>query len=172
MAGTPSITVQRPAWLNSRHMKKITHIFISNLRQAALRFVRCDRGVSAVEMAMISPVLLVVFLGLMDYGIAVFDKMELNSAVRAGSQHALIKSTDLTAIQTTVIGSATLGLTTGDVTVTSSCECSDGSSVSCAGSCASDTIRNYITIQADYTYVPIFLPADLNFSSTSVIRVQ
>ncbi len=160
------------AWLNSDIMTKRTNTLLCAIQQITRRFVRCDRGVSAVEMALISPVLLIVFLGLMDYGIAVFDKMELNSSVRSGSQHALINSASLTAIQTTVIGSSNLGLTTSDVTVTSTCECSDGSSVSCAGVCASDNIRQYITITAAYSYVPIFLPGNLNLSSTSIIRVQ
>ncbi|MCK5444627.1 MAG: pilus assembly protein, partial [Rhodospirillaceae bacterium] len=71
-------------------MTKRTNTLLCAIQQITRRFVRCDRGVSAVEMALISPVLLIVFLGLMDYGIAVFDKMELNSSVRSGSQHALI----------------------------------------------------------------------------------
>lgn len=164
--------VRFPVWSNSEIMNKQNHILKNWLQQHTRRFKRCERGVSAVEMALISPVLLIVFLGLMDYGIAVFDKMELNSSVRSGSQHALINSASLTAIQTTVIGSSNLGLTTSDVTVTSTCECSDGSSVSCAGVCASGNIRNYITITAAYSYVPIFLPGNLDFSSTSIIRVQ
>ncbi|MDH5772691.1 MAG: pilus assembly protein [Rhodospirillaceae bacterium] len=137
-------------------------------------FARSESGISAVEMALIAPVLMIIFLGLVDYGIAIFSKLELTSSVRAGAQYALINSTNMAAIQTTVINSSNLdpaNLAVNMPYVT--CECSNGTvDATCLVVCPAGVLRHYVVIDATYTYVPFFLPTNIVLNATSSIRVE
>ncbi len=138
------------------------------------KFARAEGGVSAVEMALIAPVLMIIFMGLIDYGIAVFSKMELTGSVRSGAQYALIKSTDMAAIQTTIISSSNLDPDNLVVDMPyKTCECSDGTlDATCTVACPSGTLRHYVVISATYTYVPFFLPNNITLTNGSTIRVK
>ena len=138
------------------------------------KFARSESGVSAIEMALVTPVLLIVFMGLIDYGIAIFSKMELTGAVRSGAQYALIKSNDMDAIETTVINSSNLDVDNIAVTTPyETCECSDGTlDATCTTTCSADTLRHYIVISATYTYVPFFLPNNIVLDASSTIRIE
>jgi len=137
-------------------------------------FVRAESGVSAVEMALIAPVLMIIFMGLIDYGIAIFSKLELTSSVRAGAQYAIINSTNMAAIQTTVINSSNLDQANLVVNMPyETCECSDGTvDAACLVICPAGVLRHYVVIDATYTYVPFFLPNNIVLNATSSIRVE
>lgn len=138
------------------------------------KFTRADGGISAVEMALIAPVLMIIFMGLIDYGIAIFSKMELTSAVRSGAQYALINSASMSSIQTTVSSSS--NLTPANLVVTmpyETCECSDGTlDATCTVTCSANTLRHYVVISATYTYVPFFLPSNIVLTNSSTIRIE
>lgn len=132
-------------------------------------FAAADGGVSAVEFAIITPVLLVIILGMVDSGRAIFNKMELVSAVRSGAQYALGDSSDTSAIGQAVVASTNLSITTGDVTVTEFCEC-DGSSMTCGGGCGG-TSRKFMTVSASMTFDAFFIP-DFNMGGTATVRIE
>jgi len=147
-------------------VKKMPHLVRS--------FARSESGISAVEMALVAPVLMIIFLGLIDYGIAIFNKLELTSSVRSGAQYALINSTNMTAIQTTVINSSNLNPANLVVSMPYvTCECSNGTvDATCLVVCPAGVLRHYVVIDATYTYVPFFLPTNIILNSTSTIRVE
>lgn len=161
------------ALLNKPTISRIKAVRVSAAK-VMRKFIRTESGVSAVEMALVAPVLMIIFMGLVDYGIAIFSKMELTSSVRSGAQYALINSSNMAAIQTTVSNSS--NLTPANLSVTlpyETCECSDGTlDASCSVTCSANTLRHYVVISATYTYVPFFLPNDIVLSSSSTIRIQ
>ncbi|TCS64019.1 TadE/TadG family type IV pilus assembly protein [Varunaivibrio sulfuroxidans] len=129
-------------------------------------------GVSAIEFALIAPVLMILMLGMFDYAVLIFHKMELVGAVRSGAQYALIDSSATTAIAQTVINSTNLPANTLSVTVTNFCECPDGSSLVCGGTCAAGNVHYYTRVAGSYDYTPIFLPGPITLSDTTTIRTQ
>ncbi|MFC1673152.1 TadE/TadG family type IV pilus assembly protein [Pseudomonadota bacterium] len=132
-----------------------------------------ESGASAVEFALIAPVMSLMLLGLLDYAVAVFHKMELASAVRSGSQYALVDTTDVTTITNVVNSSTNLDTNNMTITVTEFCECSDASTISCSGSsCASGPVRRFTTVTADYVHTWIFLPGTKTLSESSTLRTQ
>lgn len=136
-------------------------------------FTKCDSGASAVEFALIAPVMTLLLLGLLDYAIAVFHEMELSSAVRAGSQYALVDTTNTTSITNVVNSSTNLDTNLLTVTVSEFCECSDAATVACSGgSCASGSVRHFTTVTADYVHTWLFLPGTRTLSESSTIRTQ
>ncbi len=50
---------------------------------------RCDRGVAAVEFALLAPILAFMLLAGVDMGLAVSERMALDHALRAGAQEAM-----------------------------------------------------------------------------------
>jgi Flp pilus assembly protein TadG len=126
------------------------------LWQGLRDIISCDRGVSAVEWAMIAPIVMVLLLGVMDFGAAAIHKMQMANSVRAGLQYATVRKPiqgDLTQIQTAIDTAAPPDETgTRDVTVTLYCQCPDGSAIACTSSCAGgDRSSNVsIVIQEDY----------------------
>ena len=128
------------------------------------RLASSRRGAAAVEFALLAPVIAVVVVSVADYGIAVYDKMELVSAARAVAQLAIVNKTNSTtterdAIDATVVASTNLSITTTDVDPVESYLCLDGSdnsysvivSATCTGG---DPIQYYMTVtitDADYT---------------------
>jgi len=133
-----------------------------------------ERGAAAVEFALIIPAILAALLGIVNYGLAMYDKMELVGAARAGAQQAIFDRTDTTAIKTAVVNSTNLGITTADVTTTESYLCADGTVVALAtDTCVnSDPMQYYMTITANYTHTLLLLGTTMNLSGSVKVRTQ
>lgn len=125
-----------------------------------------------IEFALIIPVMSIILLGLLDYALAAFHTIELESAARSGAQYAMLDSSDTALIITTVENSTFLDTSNLTVTITEFCECQDGSSVACDGACGSGNVRNYMQITADYVHTPIFLPSTMTLTGESIFRTQ
>jgi len=135
-------------------------------------FHRSQTAAVAVEFALLVPVMGIMLLGLLDYAIMAFHKMELESATRSGAQYAMLDSSDTSLISTTVENSTNLDVDNLAVTITEFCECIDGSTVSCADTCTTGSVRSYMQITAEYTHTPIFIPGTMSLTGESIIRTQ
>ena len=154
------------------HFSSCLHDFKKSLFQC----LKNTRGVAAVEFALLVPILLALFMGLASYGLAMFEKMELTSAARAGAQVALIDTSDIAAIQEAVVAATNNSdITTADVTVTESCQCSDGTPPSggCGTSCGDGgTNRYFYTITATEDYTLLLFPTTITLTGTAIFRTQ
>jgi Flp pilus assembly protein TadG len=86
-----------------------------------------DRGATAVEFALLLPVLLLLLFGIIDFGRALNAQITLTQAAREGARLAALGQVN-PAVQTRVTAAAT-GLTGVTATVTSSCPVNAGSGV-------------------------------------------
>lgn len=123
-------------------------------------------GNTAVEFALLMPVLFLLLAGAIDYGWAINKEMQMTGAVRAALQYAerynnnfaSVDAAVLTKIQQVVGDSLTAnGISSANVTttVTEFCECSDGTTLSCALTCSGGSYPHaYIKVTADLTYTP------------------
>src|SRR5690348_17873606 len=98
---------------------------------------RLDRkGGAATELALLSPVILTLMIGLADYGVAMSAASSLRAAARAGAQYAIGNPADAAGIQAAVLAATDADPNLLSVTVTQSCQCPSGSgNVSCSGTC-------------------------------------
>lgn len=64
-----------------------------------IRFSRDERGVSAVEFALVAPVLLACLIGIYDVGTMVYKRADMQSALRSGTQYFMNGGDDLTKAQ-------------------------------------------------------------------------
>lgn len=117
-------------------------------------------GLGAIEFGFIAPVLATMLLGVIDFGMAFWEQMEVANAADAGAQWGMSNSFDSSSITSVVKGSTNLSIadshisatnpygcptTTGVTTYASSTTCPDGS-----------TSKQYIVVTASICYATIF----------------
>jgi Flp pilus assembly pilin Flp len=123
---------------------------------------RGQAGVSAVELAMIAPVLALLIVGTVDYGLVWTRNTQITNAVRAGTQYAMIRRPiqgDTTAIRQQVIDAAPAPkIGSHDPQVTLFCECPGGTAAAgCDPAvCAPADMETFISITLSEQY-PLLL---------------
>ena len=135
-------------------------------------------GSALVEFALVSPVLLLLLAGVLDYGRALRHATAVANAARVGAQYSSrtpANSMDTAGIRAAAVSSAPdLGGLT--VTSTRSCQCSGGSAVSCTGSCGGSKMQIYVQVSVTGNVAAIFnysgLPYPGNVAARATMRVQ
>ena len=140
------------------------------------RIVADRRGSTAVEFALVIPVLLLFLGGLVDFGRAFYYQTELSQALRSGMQYALKAPTDTAGIMS-VIGQST-SISVNTLTPVTFCQCYDGANISCSSTCVvPGPMRNYVKLEAKFSYTPLIptmaglLPAS-PLDSVLIVRTQ
>jgi pilus assembly protein CpaE len=143
--------------------------------------LRCVAGVSAVEFAIVSPVLLLGTFGMVDTGMAIYERMMMNQVLRAAAQPALQGATEsvvravleeIAAENFTVAD----GEATGDeleLDVETSCACPGDADagVMCGASCESGvTAMRFYRLTASKTFQGVMLPEFSLFYSLEVMQ--
>lgn len=144
------------------------------LEKEISRLASSGRGAAAVEFALMATVIAAMLTGIANYGMAQFDRMELESAARAGAQMALKDKDDTSAIQNAVVNATNLSITTNNVTPTESYACNDGTSVNAStDSCADgDPIQYFMTVDVSETFTLLILGTTINLSASAKVRTK
>ena len=120
--------------------------------------LRRDEGSSLIEVAMLTPFLLLLLVGGVDFGRGYFVAMEVANAAESGALYGSLNYTDTTGMVKaaqldakdvpSLVGIAKYG-----------CECADGSSAvancSSAPLCIATNVVNYVEVDTATTYTPI-----------------
>lgn len=138
------------------------------------------RGATALEFAIVTPLMVTIILGTFDIGNILQQRIKLTDAVRTGGQYASSYPTDSTGIVTTVRGALPAGWTNVTVsTPTTRCTCwtsgveaeaSCSDSPVCPGS--NSTPARYLTLTAARPNAPLLLLTLTSTSASYVARVQ
>ncbi len=145
---------------------------------------RADHGVSAIEFALLAPVLIIALLGTVDVGRALTEQMTISSALRSGAQTA-IAGGDVVAVERILRAAASKNFTlaargakgdaaTLSIDVRPMYACPDnpqtevGYSTTCAGPTSTAI---YYTLTAEKTFAGIFLP-DIPLGRTLQVQVR
>lgn len=106
------------------------------------------RGVSAVEVALVLPLLALALCGVLEFGLNVYNRQQLQAAVQTGMQYALRNPNDTAGIMSAVSSALPANAGVEVSTPTYACECNDGGQISCSplGNCQSGTPRRIMTV--------------------------
>lgn len=150
------------------------------MRALSRSFARCLRAAVAVELALLTPVLMLMLVGAIDFGGAVNERMKLTSAARAGVQFASqspANADDTAGILQAVQNAG--GLDTASITISTTqfCACGDGSAAACGDTCAGGGAAGaYVSITVVEQYSTIFpypgLGNPIALEGESVLRVR
>jgi Flp pilus assembly protein TadG len=130
-----------------------------------------EEGLGAIEFGFVAPVLAVIMLGILDFGMAYWQQMAIANAADAGTQWAMTNTYNADNITSVVQAATNLSLPAGNVSSSTQCGCATSSGVnfvSCTTSCPdSSTPKTYVVVNARICYKPIFAWPGLNFCSGS-----
>ena len=152
-------------------------------------FWRECRGVVMIEFAVTTPLVIAMFLPLVDVGMGFYSKTRLMTAAQAGAQYAWLQgsfnSTNIKNVVQAATGLGATALPLNDITVTLSCKCVDTttslftapnpaitpSAVSdCTGTTNCSGVANsYTTIPSAYVTVTISPATACSTSSTDAV---
>lgn len=145
------------------------------MRALLRRLASNAAGNVMVEMAVATPVLVTLMVGVFDFGSAGYTLTALRSAARAGAEY-VSRTGDTAGVTTVVKNSADLDATT-TVTPSTFCECQGGAAATCGTNCP-DGNGAYefvsIVVRGPYkTIIPYpFLPHDMTLQASATLRMK
>lgn len=112
------------------------------------KFFKTSRGNIAIEFALVLPVLLLLVSGVMNFGLILANKNQLNGVVSAGMLYAFGNSSVPAAVKV-AMDNATSNFSPLTTTATTFCQCLDGTKPLCTNKCADgSTPPKYVTVTA------------------------
>ena len=134
------------------------------------RFTRDRSGVTAIEFAMIAPMMAAAMVMALDYSLYVVNRTRMHSGIRAGIQYLMDNGRDLTQLETIVAQSWSEKPADYDIDTERYCLCSDAVHA-CNVLCADDSApESYFSINASGTLDGFF--NDLQLTATEQLRVR
>ncbi|GGA61224.1 hypothetical protein GCM10011507_10900 [Edaphobacter acidisoli] len=161
--------------MTSRYAKKKT---MSMLRRSLLG----DAGQALVELALVVPLLTLLFVGAAEVGRIAYASIEVNNAARAGVAYASQSHTTASDTANITLAATTEAPDVQGMTVSesNSCTCSDGTSITCvtAGSnCISPArINEFVQVNTTATISTSFhfpgIPSTLTLRGLAIMRTE
>jgi Flp pilus assembly protein TadG len=135
-----------------------------------VNFLRSDRAAAAVETVIVLPIYLLLTVGIADFGIAMFENMQVNAAAEAGAAYAAFNGGSTAYAQTEMHAAVDSAITNDPkLTVTANC-CNNGEVTATASYPFAATIP-YASLK-NIPYISGLLPFPSSLSSTVVILVE
>jgi len=150
------------------------------LRRFFARAASNTSGAVAVEFGFMVPVLALMVVSVIDIGLGVYRKMQVENAAQAGVQYAIVHGFDVNAISNAVTNATNSSAVTASPSPVTFCGCATGSgisTVSCGTTCPGGALAaTYTTVSAQATYSTILnyqvVPYTYAFSNQSTARLQ
>jgi Flp pilus assembly protein TadG len=143
------------------------------------RFLQSRQGTATVEFAVAVPIMAVIFVPLIDLGMAFYQQMQVQDAAQAGAQYAMAHGWNSSAIQSAVTGATALTVTATPAP-SKACGCPDDSGItpaSCTSACPSGAAPGtYVTVGAQANYTPLLpypaMGSSITLSAQATARIQ
>jgi len=133
-----------------------------------------EAGVSAVEFALIAPVLFIALLSMVDVGFAINERMTIDSVLRAGAQEAMDdpgKDKVLAVLNDTGAKNFAAGAVPNFTVEHPVCECPESSAVACSATCDGGAATSiYYRLDGTKTYDGIFMSIPIGPSMRVQVR--
>jgi Flp pilus assembly protein TadG len=138
-----------------------------------LRLLRCTKGNAALEMGIIFPIFVTLIVGVSQYGLAIFQFMEVGYAAQVGANYAVTNGFNAANIQAAVTSATSLSTITAP-TPTQACSCASTTGLSaatCGSTCATGgTAGTYVTVNSSATYSPVLPGIPSPMTGRAVVR--
>jgi hypothetical protein len=146
------------------------------MRTLAKRLCRNRSGNMLLELALVSPIIVAVMIGMIDFGRGAQTSMSLRSAARAGAEY-VSRTGDLEKVEVIVAEAANLETATLVVAPIMFCECDGGVGATCGSYCPDGTFaRRFISVTAEQPFLTLvpypMVPRPIQLSGRAILRVQ
>jgi Flp pilus assembly protein TadG len=144
-------------------------------------------GAALVEFAICTPLFVALLIGSMDFGLYIFQQMEVEHAAQAGAQYIIASMASQNGYTSSNASSAVTHATSftqisASPAPSQFCGCPSSTGVqkltaaNCSqGHCTTGTIGTYVTVAAQATYNPIVISsmfATTTLSASATVRIQ
>ena len=155
------------------------------------RWKRNEEGVAAIEFSFIAPILLLLCVGMLDFGMVIYEKMRLENMAQAAADYLINGGSDdnleddvLNAYKSDSESAQEeqRGISVLDINIDLQCECSDGSSINCslANTCGEAVEGGYrrrfysVTVGKQYeTFLPYgVIPQQIDLQGSARIQLD
>jgi Flp pilus assembly protein TadG len=132
--------------------------------------LRRRAGTASIELALLVPVLAAVLVGMFDWGLAIEQRIRLQTAARAGAQQALRTPADTAAITAAVRAAAPdfQALTISPSPIW--CECGT-TATACTSACEGGLAR-FVRVSVSHPFSPITPAGPTSVSANVTLRLQ
>ena len=154
------------------------------MRQALCRFISNEedaiRGVAAIELAIIAPILLLFMICTIDLGIGIYRNMQVQNAAQAGAQYAIAHGFKANLISSAITNATSFSGISADPVPNQFCGCAASTGVAnaaCGSKCSSGlSAATYVTVSARGAYNTLFpypvIPNSFTFIAQPTVRIQ
>jgi Flp pilus assembly protein TadG len=135
-------------------------------------------GNAAIELAVLAPPLILLAVGTVDYGLAIYNQIEVQNAAQAGAEYALKYGYTITGISGAVTAATPLAVSATPAPA-QSCGCPSGTSITpatCGTNCPSGfAAGSYVTVNAQATYTTLVpypgIASSYTLTASSTVRM-
>lgn len=145
-----------------------------------VRLLRCTKGNAALEMGIVFPIFVTLIVGISQYGLAIFQIMEVGYAAQAGANYAMKNGFNVSGIETAVIQATALpNVSANSPAPSQACGCASPttgiSSATCGTTCpgtGAGSAGTYVTVSASAAYSPVLPGIPSPIVAKAVVRIQ
>ena|SRR5215469_5305999 len=138
------------------------------------------RGASAIEFAVVAPVMALASICTIDVGMGLYRNLQVENAAQIGAQYAALHGFNATAISNAITNATSYSGVTASPAPTEFCGCASTSGISvatCGSQCSGGVVAGtYITASAQSTYTTLLpypiVPNSYALSAQSTLRIQ
>ena len=146
--------------------------------RAAIRL--SNNGSAAIEFGIAAPILMILFVGVVEVGFAAYQAIQVQAAIEAGTLYAAKNGGDSAGISTAVLNATGFVGVTATPSPVQFCGCpgtTGVAAVSCSATCAdTNPAGQYVSISAALTRNSLIpnsgLPLPTTFTARSIIRLN
>jgi Flp pilus assembly protein TadG len=140
-----------------------------------------EKGTAAIEFGLVATMLSLLLLGLIDFSMGYWEKIQVGNAARAGAQYAMVNGWNSSGITTAVTTATSLSSISATPAPTQSCGCPSATAGITAATCGSSctgggNTGNYVTVQARASYSTIFpfpgVANPMTLTASTTVRIN
>jgi len=151
----------------------------SSLQRFIYRAVDDVRGVAAIELAIIAPILAGMIVCTVDLGLGIYCKMRVQNAAQAGAQYAAINGFDSNGISNAVLSATNSPGLLASPSPSQFCGCATNAGITtaaCGSSCPGGSLPgSYVKVSAQNTYTTLLpyplLPRSFTFAAQARVKI-
>jgi Flp pilus assembly protein TadG len=138
------------------------------------------RGAISVEFAIFAPALVLLLVSVLDLGMGVYRKMQVQNAAQAGAAYAVLHGFTVSSIQDAVTSATSFSSVSASPAPSKFCGCASNSGVAtatCGSTCSGGSSPGtYVTVSAQGTYNTLLpypmVPNSYTLTAQSTVRLQ
>jgi len=150
------------------------------MKKIFMKILRKEEGAAAVEFALVSPFIIFLIVGMMDFAFYINQRMALESLARAAAEY-VVKGGDIDLVEEDVVQKSPLMQQSEDedpleVSGEVACECGGGEAVACEETCPNGYQRRFYSISLSKTYSSMFkypgLPQTMVLTGNTRLQIE